>query len=163
MSALFTHIFIPVVLLLIFSKKIGLDPKKIVGLSFFSILPDADAFLQPHRALLHNAFILVIPILLFIFLKSRRDITGIICFYLASHLILDLFNGGIFLFYPYYNNVFFARAELWLVQGNFNPVLDYGISDRIMGTAEPVISSENIGISILLMVSGLFSFRCKRQ
>jgi hypothetical protein len=31
---------------------------------------------------------------------------GIICFYLASYLILDLFTGGIFLFYPVYNNVF---------------------------------------------------------
>jgi hypothetical protein len=163
MSALFTHIFIPVVLLLIFSKRIELDPRKIAGLSFFSILPDADAFLQPHRALLHNAFILVIPVMLFIFLKSRRDITGIICFYLASHLVLDLFNGGIFFLYPYYNSIFFARAELWLVQGNFKPVLDYGISDRIMGMGEPVISSENIGISILLMVLALLGLRSRRQ
>jgi hypothetical protein len=88
-------------------------------------------------------------------MKNRRSVSGIICFYLASHLILDLFTGGIFLFYPVYNNVFFARAELLFNDNGFKPILEYGISDKIMnmGIGEPAISSENIAVAVLLIFS----------
>jgi hypothetical protein len=166
MSSLFTHIFIPIVILLLFSKKLNLNPGLVIALSFFAILPDTDAVffllrLSPvplHRILFHNVFILVIPLLCFIFLKSRRGIFGIICFYLASHLILDLFNGGIFLFYPFYDHVFFANFEL-LFPYSFIPVIEYGISDKIMnnGIGEPAISSENFAVALLLITSAAIS------
>lgn len=155
MSSLFNHMFISLVILLLFSEKLKFNPRKVLALSFFAVLPDVDTVFLPHRAVFHNAFILIIPILLFIFIKSRRKDLGIICFYLASHLVLDLFSGGIFLLYPLYDNVFFIHAELWFYKNSFTPILDYGISSNIMnmGRGEPVISSENIGVGALLIIS----------
>jgi len=159
MSSLFNHIFIPIVILLLFSKKLKLNPREVIAFSFFAVLPDTDIIffmlklsLGPlHRILFHNVFILIIPLLCYFFVKSKREIFGIICFYLTSHLILDLFTGGIFLFYPVYNKAFFANVELLY---NFKPVLEYGISNKIMNMnldkGEPVISSENVAIVILI-------------
>ncbi len=159
MSSLFNHLFIPVVILLIFSDKLGLDRKNIIALSFFAVLPDADALFQPHRAFFHNIFVLVIPYYAIVLAKDRRQVPGIIFFYLASHLVLDFFDGGIFLLYPVYNNVFFAHVELGFSNNSFASVLDYGISRSIMnsGKGEPVISSENIGIALILAVFLLIS------
>lgn len=153
MSTLFNHVFIPVAILLIFSKELKFDPRKILFLSFFAVLPDADAIFLPHRAVLHNVLILLIPLLLFILVKSKREVFGIIFFFLASHLLLDLFDGGIFLFYPFYDSVFYAHIELLFTMDTIKPVLDYGISDHIMnnGRGEPMISSENIGTAVLLL------------
>ncbi len=83
---------------------------------------------------------------------------GIICFYLMSHLILDLFTGGISMFYPVYDNIFFVHVEL-LFNGGFTPALEYGISDRIMnmGIGEPAVSSENIAVAVLLIISAAIS------
>lgn len=159
MSSLFGHIFIPLVILLIFSDKLKLDQKKIIILSFISILPDADAFIFIHRAFLHNIFVLlIVPLLIFVIIKDIK-IYGIISFYLMSHLILDIFNGGIFLFYPLYDNVFFSRIEVWFNNGYMIYVLNYGISEKIvsMGIGEPMISSENIGTTILLIIIMLLS------
>ncbi len=162
MSSLFSHIFIPLAILFIFSKKFNLEPRIILGLSFFGILPDADAFIFIHRASFHNIFILVIPILISIFIKDIK-IIGIIFFYLISHLILDIFNGGIYLFYPIYYNVFFFRTEIWFNGGNMTPFIYYGISDKIipMGRGEPMISSENVGVMILLLLSIIKSIKIK--
>lgn len=159
MSSLFNHIFIPLAILLLFSKRLNLDTRKVIALVFFAILPDADTILLPHRAALHSIFILFVPALLFVLIRSRRDIFGIVCFYLASHLVLDLFNGGIFLLYPVYNNVFFANVELMLDHNKFMPLLDYGIRSDILNTGrgEPVISSENIGVTLILIVFSLIS------
>ncbi len=167
MSSLFNHIFIPVAILLLFSKKLNLDPREIITLSFFAVFPDVDSLffvfkLSPvplHRILFHNVFIVIIPLLLFILVKSRQQVFGIICFYLTSHLILDLFTGGISLFYPVYNNIFFAHLELLFTDGSFIPALEYGISDRIMnmGIGEPAISSENIAVALLLIISAAIS------
>ena len=167
MSSLFTHIFIPIVILLLFSKKLKLNTKEITILSIFAVVPDADSIffmfklsaVPLHRVIFHNIFIVIIPLLLFILVKSRRRIFGIICFYLASHLILDLFTGGTFLFYPVYDNVFFAHAELLFIDDSFTPALEYGTSDRIMnmGIGEPAISSENIAVVVLLIISAAVS------
>lgn len=151
MSSLFNHVFIPIVILLIFYNRLGIDPKKIVFLSFFGALPDADIILV-HRASLHNIFILVIPVLAFIFIN--REIFGIMSFYLISHIILDIFNGGVYLLHPFYENVFFARTEILFGNG-INYMLDYGINNNIINIAklgEAIISSENIAVIILLII-----------
>jgi hypothetical protein len=43
--------------------------------------------------------------------------------------------------------------------GSFIPALEYGISDRIMnmGIGEPAISSENIAVALLLIISAAIS------
>lgn len=153
MSSLFSHIFIPLAILWIFSDKLKLDPKKILILGFFGILPDADAYIFLHRASFHSIFILIIPILVFILIKDIK-ISGIVGFYLVAHIILDIFNGGVFLLYPFYEDVFFSRVEVWFNGGDITPLLFYGISNKIvpMGRGEAMISSENIGTIILLAI-----------
>lgn len=151
-SSLFSHIFIPLAILFIFSDKLKIEQRKIIILSFFGILPDADIFLF-HRADFHNIFILIIPFLIFIFAKYRET-SGIICFYLISHLILDIFNGGIFLLYPVYDNVFFVSTEIWFNYSGITPIIDYGVNKSIVnnGRGDPMISSENIGIIVILVM-----------
>lgn len=153
MSSIFSHIFIPITILLIFSNRLKLDPKKIVILSFFGILPDLDAYIFIHRAFLHNIFILVIPILIYLIIKDLQTYY-IVSFYLASHIILDIFNGGVFLFYPFYDNVFFSRIELLFSDGNIISSIYYGINDKIVpiGRKEAMITSENVGTIILLII-----------
>lgn len=165
MSSLFNHIFIPVVILLLFSEKLKLNSKEIIALGFFAVFPDIDfiffhikaSTISLHRILFHNVFILFLPLTCFIFIKSKRHIFGIICFYLASHLILDLFTGGIFLFYPVYNNVFFAHLEL---SGSLRPMLEYGIRNKVMnnGIGEAAISSENIAVGVLIIAILLITY-----
>jgi hypothetical protein len=162
MSSLFNHIFIPITILLIFSKRLRIDPKNIILLSFFGILPDADIFLF-HRATFHNIFILIVPILIFIFVKDMREASGIICFYLGSHLLLDIFDGGIFLLYPFYNNVFYSVIEFIFNNGIiFNVGISKGIIN-IKTIGEPMISSENVGVAVLLIIALLISIIIKRK
>lgn len=161
MSSLFSHIFIPLAILFIFAHKLKLSHRNIIILSFFGMLPDADAYFFIHRASFHNIFILAVPILLFIFIRDVK-VLGIMTFYLASHIILDIFNGGVFLLYPFYDNVFFFRMDVWFNDGNMLPTLYYGITNKIVsmkigGGGEPVISSENIGTLILLIIVSLVS------
>jgi LexA-binding, inner membrane-associated putative hydrolase len=142
-----------------------LNTGEVIALSFFAVLPDIDSIsfgsnsIPLHRALFHNIFILIIPLLFIMFAKSKREVFGIIIFYLTSHLILDMFTSGIFLFYPVYNNVFFAHVELLLSHGSFTPALEYGISNKIMnnGMGEPAISSENIAAVLLLIACAAIS------
>ena len=165
MSSPFNHIFIPVAILFLFSKKLKLNHGEVIALSFFAVLPDIDSIffgsngIPLHRVLFHNIFILIIPLLFFMFAKSKREVFGIIIFYFTSHLVLDMFTGGVFLFYPIYNNAFFVRVELLLSHGSFTPALEYGISNKIMnnGMGEPAISSENIAVALLLIVCASIS------
>lgn len=152
---MFSHLFISVVILLLLAGTLRLDNRNVLVLSIFAVMPDLDAILLPHRAMFHNIFILIIPVVLLIVVTSRRDVFGIITFYLAAHLILDMFNGGIFLFYPLLEKVFYASAELRFGMDGFPHVLDMGISNTIKnnGMGEPIISSENVGTIVVLALS----------
>lgn len=159
MSSLFNHAFIPIVILLIFSRKLNIDPRKILILGFFAILPDIDIFLD-HRASLHNIYIVMIVFLIFVLIKESRYISGIICFYLLSHIILDIFNGGIYYLYPLSSDVLFAHAEIGY-DGGIVPVLSYGINDKIINTLkwrESILSSESSGTILLLAIIILISY-----
>lgn len=163
MSSLVSHIFIPLAILFIFSEKLEIDKRYIVILCLFGILPDTDIFLF-HRATFHNIFFLAIPILVLMFSKENRNISGIISFYIGSHLLLDIFDGGIFLLYPLYHDVFFIHSEFWFNNGSihglekgFVPILNYGMSNHVVNivnswAGEPMISSENMGILVLLAI-----------
>lgn len=165
MAYVFSHAFIPLSILYIFSGILKLHPKKIIVLSFLGIFPDLDVVFI-HRETFHNIFILIIPLL--VFFTKKRDIAGIICFYLLSHLILDLFNGGISALYPFYNNKFFINAEIMSSHnvGSIKYTLNYGIKgnfiDNIVkfggGGGYGIMSSENIGTAILFIIMILISF-----
>lgn len=158
MSYVFSHAFIPLSILFIFAGKLNLNPKYILFLSIFGIFPDFDAIFQ-HRYTFHNIFILVIPILAFIFIKEFRQISGMITYYLSSHIILDSFNGGIAVLYPFSKKILFINAEIVQTYNlkNIAFLYNYGLVDKVVKTISEnsvygVVSSENFGIIVLLMI-----------
>ncbi len=154
MSSLFNHVFIPLVILLLFSEKFKIHPKNVFILAIFGIIPDIDIFFY-HRASFHNIFLVLIPFIFFI-LRDKKEIPGIICFYLTSHLLLDIFNGGVYILYPFNELSFYVKAELAFRNNIFLPVLDFGFRPSISGAGEPAVSSENIGVVlILILISGV--------
>ena len=104
------HLLVPLLVLLIVGRKE--DYKYILLLLPFAVLPDIDTFATEHRALLHNIFIPLALVLIGISLKKMRTIFFITAFYFASHVILDMFGGGVVLFYPFYNEMAFIDASL---------------------------------------------------
>lgn len=164
MSYIFSHAFIPLAILFIFSNKLNINPKNIIIFSIFGIFPDFDTIFI-HRMTFHNIFILIIPLSIFIFTK-KKEIVFIVSFYLLSHLILDLFNGGIYVLYPIFDGKFFINAE---IMSNYNIdgimyTLNYGIKGNFInnvaksGHGYGIVSSENVGIAILLLIMILISF-----
>lgn len=151
MSSLFSHVFIPLVILFMFSRSFKIDPRTIIVLSIFGAFPDADIVLF-HRATFHNIFILMIPAMAFILLRRKEAL--IIGFCILSHLILDIFNGGIYLLYPLSQNVFFSRMEIFINEHNVGYIFDYGIHNRIANIRgkESLVSSENVAITILIIM-----------
>lgn len=164
MSYIFSHIFIPIAILLIFSDKLKLDKKYIVLFSFVGILPDLDVIFF-HRMSFHNIFV-IIPILSIILAMKKDSIAGIIGFYYISHLILDFFNGGISALYPFYDGIFYINAEIRSSYNidNMMYTLNYGIKNDFVnniaksGNGYGIISSENFGIIILLLIIILVVF-----
>jgi membrane-bound metal-dependent hydrolase YbcI (DUF457 family) len=158
MSYVFSHAFIPLSILFIFSGKLNLNQKYILYLVIFGIFPDFDAVFH-HRYTFHNIFILIIPILIFIFIKNYRQISGMITYYLSSHLILDTLNGGIAVLYPFSNKMLFLNAEIAQTYDLKNMIFlyAYGFTDKVVETitedsAYGVVSSENFGMIILILI-----------
>lgn len=83
-----------------------LDPRRVVALLPLVFLPDLDHFVGAHRASLHNVFILV-PVAAWAWWEHRRgggwdrvEPAAIAGGYLASHLVMDAFVGGISPLWP---------------------------------------------------------------
>lgn len=101
------HIILPMLMLLIFYD----DIRSILMLLPVSVFPDLDYFLV-HRGTLHNIFIPVC--LLMIYLKTKSQKIAIAIVYLGSHLFLDIFDMGIIPFYPLSIRNFMIDAEFGL-------------------------------------------------
>ena len=156
MSSLFTHIFIPLIILIVFSDKLGLSKKMILALSIFAILPDLDMFLF-HRATLHNVFIFIIPLIIYIIFKNIK-VVGIITYYLFSHILLDVFNHGVFILYPIYNKtlnivsgISYENSQISFI---FNVFSDDKLVNRFFEMA--IVSSENVATFILILIPMFF-------
>ena len=95
-------------------------------LILFGVIPDLDVFIGIHRATFHNIFIAVAPLLIWFaiwVIYKKIKIKGIkkiekkrIFFCLASgflilHIVLDIFCGGVFVFYPaHQENIDFSSS-----------------------------------------------------
>lgn len=150
------HLIVPLLVLLLLSKKDHY--KYILVLLPFSVLPDADVMFYGHRALLHNIFI---PIIIFIAARlfvRTRGVLLIVGFYFASHVFLDVFNGGIAPFYPINDGVAFINAVLQLTQDkNLLLTFEYGFGQRPSvidwyGNYE-VFDNTGFGLFALILVS----------
>ncbi|VVB95349.1 LexA-binding, inner membrane-associated putative hydrolase [uncultured archaeon] len=152
------HLIVPLLALFIVSKKE--DIRYILLLLPLAVVPDIDTFATQHRALLHNIFI-PLTFLLFGFLvfKGKRTIFMISSVYLASHVVLDMFGGGVALLYPLYDEMTYVNASL--VMGRANDLiwtLDFGSRTYDTGwkTGYGFISdSPGTGAMVFLFLAGV--------
>ena len=110
------HLIVPLLALLIVSRKE--DWKYVLLLLPLAVVPDIDTFAAQHRAILHNIFIPVIFLLFAWRLREYRNVFIISAVYFASHVILDMFGGGVVLFYPFYDRMAFVDASLRIDPSN---------------------------------------------
>lgn len=153
------HVIVPLLALLIIARKE--DHKYIILLLPLAVLPDIDTFVVEHRALLHNIFI---PAILFFFglsIKKTRAIFFIAAVYIASHVILDMFGGGVVLFYPVYNEMAFIDISLEMSRANeLLWTFDYGFSSYDDGwkIAQGYISdSVGTGSLVFVCIAGIWA------
>jgi hypothetical protein len=142
----------------------------------FGLISDIDSFVGVHRATLHNLFILLVPLLVLVAYKRLKGSSTIPDRYfafasllLASHIALDAFYNGVFLFYPVveksYNPEFwFGLTETglhviftWIVPGNVGELL-YVITPRPAVPEIPIISS---GIELVILIFAVLTFVLK--
>ncbi len=147
------HLIVPLLALLIMGRKE--DHKYIMLLLPLAVLPDIDSFVTEHRALLHNIFVPAILVILGFFSKKIKSVFFIAAVYFASHVILDLFGGGVVIFYPFYNNMAFIDASLEMNRAyHLFWTFDYGFSgyDEGWKTARGYIS-DSVGTGSLVFIS----------
>ncbi len=119
------HLIVPLLALVILGRKE--EYKYILLLLPLAVLPDIDTFAAQHRALLHNIFIPAILFFIGLSIKKMRTAFLIAGVYFASHVFLDMFGGGVVLFYPVYNEMAFIDASLEMSKTDqLLWTLDYG-------------------------------------
>lgn len=114
MPSLVIHLLVPPLVLLATRR----FPHRLVLLLLpFSLLPDLDFFVPPHRALLHSAFL--VGLLLAVSWRwraramgPRADAALVAAFYLGSHGLMDLFAGGVVPFWPLSDQTFFIDVQV---------------------------------------------------
>ncbi len=151
------HLVVPLLALLIVSKKE--HQKYILLLAPLAIAPDFDTFVSQHRALLHNMFIPLLLLLLGYVIKEKKTIFTIASVYIASHVVLDMFDGGVVLLYPFYNKMAFVDASLVMSKaGGLIATFNYGFKpyDTVWETAYGYISdSIGTGIMVFVLLAGV--------
>ena len=110
------HLLIPPLLLMAFFPKI--NKKLILILSPLTFIMDFDSLIPGyHRIIFHN-FLFVIILTLIIWF-SLGKIPGLISlYYLSSHIIFDMRDWGVALFYPIYKKFIFVTANILNKQGD---------------------------------------------
>jgi hypothetical protein len=151
------HLIVPLLALLIVSRRE--DMKYILLLLPLALVPDLDTLVTLHRALLHNIFIPIILVLSAIIFFERRKMLIIASVYFASHVMLDLFEGGVVLLYPVYNRLAFVDASLSLTPTNaVNWIFDYGFTDYSkdwMNAHGYIFDSVGAGALVFILLAGI--------
>ena len=151
------------------------DLKPALLLLPFGLVSDLDSFVGVHRATLHNLFIIFVPLLVLVVYKKLKGSTipdryfAFASLLLASHIALDAFYNGVFLFYPVveksYNPEFwFGLTETglhviftWIMPGNVGELL-YVITPQPAVPEIPIIGS---GIELVILLFAVLTFVLK--
>lgn len=153
------HLIVPFLALLMVGRKE--DLKYVILLLPLAVLPDIDTLVTEHRALLHNIFIPALFVLFGLYIKKMRSIFFIAALYFGSHVILDLFDGGVVLFYPLYNNMAFIDVSLEISKAKqLLWTFDYGFKSFDPGwkTAQGFISdSVGTGSLVFILAAGIWA------
>ena len=113
MPSFIVHLLIPPLLLLALRAA---PARAVLWMLPFTLLPDIDYFFGVHRATTGNLFILIPSAVLWWRWRARQDAraayAGVATFYLASHLLMDVFAGGTVLFWPLWDQNFFLLFQV---------------------------------------------------
>ncbi len=158
MADLIIHLLIPLLLLLLVCDK---DRRIYVYILLpIALLPDVD-LLYEHRALLHNLFIPLAVLFTSLLTIGRAKITLLISsVYLFSHAILDIFNGGVQIFYPIYNKIFIIKTDI-VLHDNFSIqyLIEIGFRDVYAINLSTINIINTGGMGILVLAIFIFSIR----
>ncbi|MDD5616527.1 MAG: hypothetical protein PHH85_10040 [Candidatus Methanoperedens sp.] len=137
------------------------DWKYILLLLPLAVVSDLDSFVTQHRALLHNIFIPVILLILAWRLQEYKTIFVISAIYFASHIVMDMFGGGVVLFYPFYDGMAFVDASLRINDmKDLVWTFDYGFNEYDAGwkTALGYITdSPGTGAMLFVLFAGIWA------
>lgn len=108
-----------------------LDRRKVLIAWPFTHLPDLDYLWEPHRAAGHNLFILLpfLAVGLFARRTGRAELAEymlVAAIYVASHIVMDVFAGGVTLLYPLSLHTTCYYAQIRVVTATNEPFLDAG-------------------------------------
>lgn len=106
-----------------------LDRRKVLLAWPLTHLPDFDYLIGHHRATGHNLFVLLPFVLigLYAWRTARPRLTEwmlIASIYVASHLVMDAFAGGVTLLYPFSVHTTCYYAEINVVTATNTPFVD---------------------------------------
>lgn len=159
------HSIIPLFALLIVTRQENI--RYVIYLLPLAVISDLDHVFFMHRALLHNLFIPLIFLGAAMIHQSPHLrfmlITGAV--YTASHMILDMFGGGVGLLYPFTSTMFFIDAGLSYQQG-FSWMLDWGTapySENWMSANGYVFDSVGTGCVVFLLLAGACIYYRKKR
>ena len=158
MPDLLLHLIVPLVALLLFYDR--RCRTYILLLSPLAILPDIDHLGSGDfaRMWLHNIFVLLPPLFVGAYAyktgqKKAYSIALIAVPYLGSHMLLDMFQGGISLFYPVIGYNYAVACELLMRNQDITPNIAFTASmpSRNTGLKQDVISSVTVAIAVVFV------------
>jgi hypothetical protein len=88
-------------------------------------------------------------------LTGKKKLIGLFSsVYLLSHVILDIFNGGITLLYPLYDRIFEIQTEVVMSKSHeITYLFNFGNKHDIIGNySSHIISSDGVGILTLALI-----------
>ena len=130
----FIHFLLPLAALSLLFP--ALSRRRISLLSPLALAPDLDFFFG--HGILHNVFFLAfLGYAVYYLSKKDRELTFIVVFYWASHLVLDL--QFVRLFYPLYKGFISIHAHIYI-----NPSLSQNLPAYLLGRegAQPVSAAD---------------------
>jgi len=148
MDSLFHFIF-PIIAALAAKVHIKHPVRNILIAAFLAVAVDIDHLIGIPRVTTTNIFILVlIPILFMFYAFSKKKsynlkgLSVLIFIFLSSHLFLDIFTGGVGLFYPLTETIYALNFDIPFAWSNIAGVGYEGL----------IVSSLGVGISLYFIL-----------
>jgi len=147
------------------------ERKAAIALIPFGLLCDLDS-LFVHRATLHNIFVIFIPIIIMVIRREKSKYLTLAALLLASHIFMDAFYNGVFLFYPFSQESYNLKFWFGLKERGLSALFTWivpGKVGEIVYVVKPCPSVPEIGIigngtelTILIFALLCFFFRFGR-
>ncbi len=154
------HFIVPLFILLVLLKK----DRYVLWLSPFALFPDLD-FGELHRELLHNIFAaFAVAFLMWMILKRQNKVFYIVLIYIMSHIILDIFSGGVAVFYPIYTKSLYINTAVGFdIHKHLLYVFDYGILPKngVPRTNLFINIVSGLDSAVIVLISGMYLIRKK--